>query len=214
MRMRNPRGYPLDRGPAKERGTSRRVSPGESGLASIRARAASEGMTHAGSESATAVRTNSSVPAPRTCRSERRDAAGPACGRGSDRAANAASVATMGAPGGRQSTWAQGHYSWEGSGAPTGRARERSGRLATDATHRQPIERVILLGSQSTEDKPVRLISAEDPILFKLLAGRPRDLLDIEDIVFMQGQLDGASMRRWAGPLGVADQLEGMLGKR
>jgi hypothetical protein len=45
-------------------------------------------------------------------------------------------------------------------------------------------------------------------ILFKLLAGRPRDLLDIKDILFMQGQLDEAYMRRWAMPLGVAGQLE------
>lgn len=64
------------------------------------------------------------------------------------------------------------------------------------------------------EGKPVHLITAEDLILFKLLAGRPRDLLDIEDVFFMQGQLDETYMRRWAGPLGVADQLERMLGKR
>jgi hypothetical protein len=64
------------------------------------------------------------------------------------------------------------------------------------------------------EGKPVHLITAEDLILFKLLAGRPRDLLDIEDVLFMQGQLDETYMRRWAGPLGVADQLERMLGKQ
>lgn len=64
------------------------------------------------------------------------------------------------------------------------------------------------------EGKPVHLITAEDLILFKLLAGRPRDLLDIEDVFFMQGQLDEAYMRRWAGPLGVANQLERMLGAR
>jgi hypothetical protein len=64
------------------------------------------------------------------------------------------------------------------------------------------------------ERKPVHLITAEDLILFKLLAGRPRDLLDIEDVFFMQSQLDEAYMRRWAGPLGVADQLERMLGER
>lgn len=64
------------------------------------------------------------------------------------------------------------------------------------------------------EGKPVHLITAEDLILFKLLAGRPRDLLDIEDVFFMQGQLDEAYMRRWAAPLGVADQLERMLNAR
>jgi hypothetical protein len=51
-------------------------------------------------------------------------------------------------------------------------------------------------------------------ILFKLLAGRPRDLLDIKDILFMQGQLDEAYMRRWAMPLGVAGQLELALAER
>ena len=64
------------------------------------------------------------------------------------------------------------------------------------------------------EGKPVRLITAEDLILFKLLAGRPRDLLDIKDILFMQGQLDEGYMRRWAAPLGVSEQLEQALAER
>ena len=64
------------------------------------------------------------------------------------------------------------------------------------------------------EGKPVHLITAEDLILFKLLAGRPRDLLDIKDIVFMQGQLDEGYMRRWAAPLGVSEQLEQALAER
>jgi hypothetical protein len=64
------------------------------------------------------------------------------------------------------------------------------------------------------EGKPVQLITAEDLILFKLLAGRPRDILDIKDIVFMQGQLDEGYMRRWAAPLGVSEQLEQALAER
>jgi hypothetical protein len=67
---------------------------------------------------------------------------------------------------------------------------------------------------EEVEGKPVRLITAEDLILFKLLAGRPRDLLDIKDIFFMQGQLDEAYLRRWAMPLGVAQQLEQALADR
>jgi hypothetical protein len=69
---------------------------------------------------------------------------------------------------------------------------------------------------EQVEGKPVHLITAEDLILFKLLAGRPRDLLDTKDVLFMQGQLDETSMRRWAGPLGVGEQLEQALaeGKR
>jgi hypothetical protein len=64
------------------------------------------------------------------------------------------------------------------------------------------------------EGKPVQLVTAEDLILFKLLAGRPRDLLDIKDILFMQGQLDEGYMRRWAAPLGVSEQLEQALSER
>ena len=67
---------------------------------------------------------------------------------------------------------------------------------------------------EQVEGKPVQLITAEDLILFKLLAGRPRDLLDIKDIFFMQGPLDETYMRRWAGPLGVAEQLEKALAER
>ena len=67
---------------------------------------------------------------------------------------------------------------------------------------------------EEVEGKPVQLITAEDLILFKLLAGRPRDLLDIKDIFFMQGQLDEAYMRRWAGPLGVGEQLAQALAER
>lgn len=82
--------------------------------------------------------------------------------------------------------------------------------LVENEFQREVMSRRIL---DEVEGKPVHLITAEDLILFKLLAGRPRDLLDIEDIFFMQGQLDEAYMRRWAGSLGVADQLERMLGK-
>jgi len=42
----------------------------------------------------------------------------------------------------------------------------------------------------------------------------PRDLLDIKDILFVQGQLDEAYMRRWAGPLGMAQQLEQAVAER
>jgi predicted nucleotidyltransferase len=52
------------------------------------------------------------------------------------------------------------------------------------------------------------LVSPEDLILLKLLANRPRDLADVGDVIFMQGQLDTNYMRRWAGRLDVADRLE------
>jgi hypothetical protein len=64
------------------------------------------------------------------------------------------------------------------------------------------------------EGRSVKLVSAEDLILFKLVASRPRDLLDIQDIVFTQGELDEAYLRRWAGPLGVASKLDEILSSR
>jgi len=55
------------------------------------------------------------------------------------------------------------------------------------------------------------LISPEDLILLKLIAGRPRDYGDIADILFVQGQLDEAYLRQWAEELDVLDRLENAL---
>jgi hypothetical protein len=57
----------------------------------------------------------------------------------------------------------------------------------------------------------VRVVTPEDLILLKLLARRPRDLADIGDILFIQGTLDEAYLRRWAGDLGVLKELEEIL---
>lgn len=83
--------------------------------------------------------------------------------------------------------------------------------LAENDFQREVMRRRI---EDEVEGKPVRLITAEDLILFKLLAGRPRDVLDVKDIFFMQGQLDEAYMRRWAGSLGIAERLETALDER
>ncbi|MCG8450052.1 MAG: hypothetical protein MI725_10805 [Pirellulales bacterium] len=48
----------------------------------------------------------------------------------------------------------------------------------------------------------------EDIVLLKLMAGRHRDLGDVQDILFMQGQLDETYLRRWAETLGVVDALQ------
>jgi hypothetical protein len=61
---------------------------------------------------------------------------------------------------------------------------------------------------ETLEDFDVWLVSPEDLILLKLLAARPRDLADIGDIVFIQGQLDEGYLRQWATVLGVSDALE------
>lgn len=57
----------------------------------------------------------------------------------------------------------------------------------------------------------VALVAPEDLILLKLLAGRPRDLVDIGDVLFAQGQLDEAYLRTWAAHLGKLDALEQVL---
>jgi predicted nucleotidyltransferase len=58
---------------------------------------------------------------------------------------------------------------------------------------------------------PVWLVSPEDLILLKLLAGRPRDIADVADVLFTQGELDRAYLRTWARELGIVDQLEKAL---
>jgi hypothetical protein len=64
---------------------------------------------------------------------------------------------------------------------------------------------------EQLDDFPVWFVSPEDLILLKLLSNRPRDVADIGDILFMQGQLDEDYMRHWAGELGVTAQLEHAL---
>ena len=46
-------------------------------------------------------------------------------------------------------------------------------------------------------------VSAEDLVLLKLLADRPKDRADVADTLFIQGRLDEGYMRRWADRLGV-----------
>jgi hypothetical protein len=54
----------------------------------------------------------------------------------------------------------------------------------------------------------VWLVSPEDLILLKLIAGRARDMADIADVLFTQGQLDRPYMERWASELGVRDKFD------
>lgn len=62
-----------------------------------------------------------------------------------------------------------------------------------------------------TPDGDCWLASAEDLVLLKLLASRPRDLVDVQDVLFTQGQLDEVYMQRWAAELGVVDKLRDAL---
>lgn len=60
-------------------------------------------------------------------------------------------------------------------------------------------------------DKSLWVVTPEDLILLKLLASRPRDLLDVADILFTQGQLDEVYLKSWATSLKIADRLEKAL---
>ncbi len=61
------------------------------------------------------------------------------------------------------------------------------------------------------DDLAVWFVSPEDLILLKLLSHRPRDLADIGDVLFTQGQLDEVYLRKWAEELGVLERLEQVL---
>jgi hypothetical protein len=54
-------------------------------------------------------------------------------------------------------------------------------------------------------------VTAEDLILLKLLAGRPKDLVDIGDILLVHGRLDEDYLRQWAKHLGITAELETAL---
>jgi hypothetical protein len=62
-----------------------------------------------------------------------------------------------------------------------------------------------------TEQREVWIATPEDLVLLKLLANRPRDRLDIEDILFISGQLDVGYLRKWAKETDVEAQLETAL---
>ncbi len=53
--------------------------------------------------------------------------------------------------------------------------------------------------------------SPEDIILLKLVASRHRDLGDVQDILFMQDQLDESYLRKWAAELDISGALEQAL---
>ncbi len=57
-----------------------------------------------------------------------------------------------------------------------------------------------------------RVISAEDLILYKLLADRPMDRLDAQAVIEEQGKrLNRAYLRRWARSLGLSKKLAALL---
>lgn len=61
------------------------------------------------------------------------------------------------------------------------------------------------------EDFEVWMVTPEDLVLLKLLADRPRDRIDVDDLLFSLGQLDESYMRKWAKEIDVADRLDKAL---
>ena len=53
----------------------------------------------------------------------------------------------------------------------------------------------------------INFVTAEDLVLLKLIASRPRDLGDVGDILFVQGSMDIPYMNHWANELGISDRL-------
>jgi hypothetical protein len=64
------------------------------------------------------------------------------------------------------------------------------------------------------EGRVLWVVSPEDLVLFKLLAGRARDWGDVADVMFIQGSLDEPYMRRWARELGISEDLEKALAEQ
>lgn len=76
-----------------------------------------------------------------------------------------------------------------------------------------PFQRELLARARTeqVDGLPLRVVTPEDLILLKLVSHRHRDLADVGDILFTQGQLDEAYMRRWAKELRVLKELESVL---
>lgn len=57
------------------------------------------------------------------------------------------------------------------------------------------------------DSRSLWIVTPEDLVLLKLIANRPRDLIDVADVLFVQGQLDETYLRHWASVLTIQDRL-------
>ena len=67
--------------------------------------------------------------------------------------------------------------------------------LAETEYQRTAIERAV--SDVNGGGVPLRVLRIEDVLVHKLIAGRPRDLADIEDILASRPELDEAYVQRW-----------------
>ena len=63
------------------------------------------------------------------------------------------------------------------------------------------------LKTEFDDSRSLWIVTPEDLVLLKLIANRPRDLIDVADVLFVQGQLDETYLRHWANVLTIQDQL-------
>jgi hypothetical protein len=61
------------------------------------------------------------------------------------------------------------------------------------------------------DNRLVWAIGPADLILHKLVAGRPKDLADIQNVLAVQGLVDPAHLREWSKRLGVEHRLDESL---
>jgi hypothetical protein len=61
---------------------------------------------------------------------------------------------------------------------------------------------------------PIPVCSAADLVLFKLVAWRPKDRVDLDNILWVQGVPERSYLERWAHDLGVQERLLEILAGR
>lgn len=78
-----------------------------------------------------------------------------------------------------------------------------------------PFQHSVLARRQkyTLEDRLVWMCTPEDLLLLKLIANRPRDMVDAHDLLFMQPILDLKYLKHWAAELGFEERLREELGK-
>jgi hypothetical protein len=75
--------------------------------------------------------------------------------------------------------------------------------LAETDYQREALRRAVLDRSTSPS---VRVLAIEDVLVHKLIAGRPRDLADVEDILATDPPFDEAYVERWVAYWDVGDR--------